>query len=215
MFLIGPLALAAIPAGISAAGSIFGGMQANKARREEAARNRSFQERMRNTEWQAAVSDMEAAGINPAVAYSKGGASSPGGSMASQEDVISPGVSSALQTRRLTQDLKLIDQQIRKVQGEADISQAKGEIEQFRTRYLKTLLGGDDKSRMPIIRFIEAELAQAEAGARKEGSQADILGPAAGVSAEFMPILMSLSKMSAGGLQGIGDLLNKLFGRKR
>lgn len=101
----------------AAGGSLVGGLLANRGRAAEARGNRAFQrteartqmafqERMRNTEWQSAVADMEAAGINPALAYQQGGASSPSGaagsgSKAEQSDVISPAVSSALQYKRL------------------------------------------------------------------------------------------------------------------
>lgn len=77
--------------GISAAGTALGAIgqsNANKANREMAREQMAFQERMRNTSYQSAVKDMQAAGLNPALAYQQGGASAPSGASAHMENTM-------------------------------------------------------------------------------------------------------------------------------
>jgi hypothetical protein len=54
---------------------------ANQASAEQAQRQMDFQERMRETQYQTAVRDMQKAGLNPMLAYQQGGAGTPSGAM--------------------------------------------------------------------------------------------------------------------------------------
>lgn len=88
-----PITIFAAASAVGSAFNIFSQNSTNNANRnigrennvfsaQQAQLNRNFQERMSNTEWQRGTADMRAAGVNPMLAVSQGGASSPSGNSA-------------------------------------------------------------------------------------------------------------------------------------
>jgi len=112
-----------VPAFIGGGASLLGGLFTNKAQAEQAASAQAFsaaqsqhqmdfQERMRASQYQTAVKDLTAAGLNPMLAYSQGGAGTPSGSAAvgQQATLRNPAealASSAAQLGNIKADLEL------------------------------------------------------------------------------------------------------------
>lgn len=95
---------AIIGAGIGAAADLIGGHSAKKAQKAAnqaninlQRENQAWEERMSNTSWVRGSADMRAAGFNPMLAYSQGGASTPNTSAATvtPTDGMARGITSA------------------------------------------------------------------------------------------------------------------------
>jgi len=67
---------------------------------------------------------MKAAGLNPILAYSQGGASTPGGASSVAHDVLGKGVNSALEGLRLKADLRNLESMNSKIRADTDLSMA-------------------------------------------------------------------------------------------
>jgi hypothetical protein len=90
-WLIAPIASTA-----SSIAGFLGQQDTNAQNRELAAQNTAFQERMSNSAYQRQVKDLEAAGLNPMLAYVKGGgASTPTGTVAQMQNATMAGIQSA------------------------------------------------------------------------------------------------------------------------
>lgn len=109
---------------LSSAASFYGQERANRANVQMAREQMAFQERMSSTAYQRATADMRLAGINPMLAYAQGGASSPGGAMATVEDAVGPAVASAQHARRLSQELKVMSETATNIARDTDLKRA-------------------------------------------------------------------------------------------
>ena len=72
----------------------------NDAQIDQSNAQMGFQSNMSNSSYQRAVQDLKGAGLNPMLAYSQGGASTPSGSMADVQDTLTPAVNTANQVFR-------------------------------------------------------------------------------------------------------------------
>lgn len=109
---------------LSVGGSLLGGAEANSANKAAAQNQMDFQERMSNTSYQRAVTDMQAAGLNPMLAYSQGGASTPSGSTYSAQDVKTPASKLGNETNSANSAISLQKAQIANTQSSTALNAA-------------------------------------------------------------------------------------------
>lgn len=110
--------------------SYFGQRSSNISNERMSRRQMEFQERMSSTAYQRAKADMLAAGINPILAYTQGGASSPGGASSTSQnpasglpDGLSKAASSAIDVLKANTELKNLQAQNKVLESQAVLNQ--------------------------------------------------------------------------------------------
>ncbi|WNK14988.1 MAG: DNA pilot protein [Microvirus sp.] len=137
---------------ISGGLSLIGGSQANASSAKSVQSQQDFQADQSSTAYQRAMADMKAAGLNPMLAYSQGGASTPSGANYTAQDAISPAVSSAraqFKTRAEVQNMNASYQQIESATRLNEATTAKTKAETAAT--LATLPMKELKNQIPSL----------------------------------------------------------------
>jgi hypothetical protein len=94
------------PALIGAGATLLAGERRNSAQARQASNQQAFQERMSNTAFTRAVTDMRNAGLNPILA-SRHQASTPAGAMAQIQDSVTPAITAYNQIRQTQSNVDL------------------------------------------------------------------------------------------------------------
>jgi cysteinyl-tRNA synthetase len=209
---------------IDAAASFIGGGQANQKNWDiaqannafsaaEAQKNRDWQEEMRKTQYQTAVGDLKAAGLNPMLAYTQGGAGTPSGATASatgnpkMENNIGSAADAFFAAQNTTADtmLKNSQQDVNSAQAEVGRTQAlKNIADEAKSNQDTETSKATQHVQMKQLENIAAEIAlkkaqqnQASAQGAKalvEAENARKINPNASTAGRFMDYLFDKGK---------------------
>lgn len=213
-----PLAALA-PAVIAGVGSIAGGAMSAHANAAEARRNREFQERMRDTQWQAAVRDLEAAGLNPALAYMQGPNAAPSGSTmdvsqfgegigsAAERGLSAASARQMLEIQRATKERILAEKDATTAQGvkaQAEAQRIYQEVQRmaYYMGFGKDGKPSDDSALAAEVRRVRALASSSEyslAEQRAASQLWNMMGSSGKMGQLAMPLLVALLRTRIGG----------------
>jgi len=144
---------------------MLGGIAQNASAKQLSREQMNFQKYMSNTAYQRAVTDMRKAGLNPALAYGQGGASTPAGAMAGVENVAGRASSNALQMMRAKEEIRLMGTQRLKLLQEREQveTQTQWQAAESKLRQLEMVVGIDNTEADTALKKSEQPRAAANA----------------------------------------------------
>lgn len=127
---------------------LLGGVMSNNANSSEASANRAFQADQTGTAYQRAVADLKAAGLNPMLAYTQGGASSGGGAQATMQNAVGSAVHTGLSAKM----------------NNAQVENLKSQNDAIKAQTLQSLTQSDLNRASTVAAAASARLSNASAG---------------------------------------------------
>lgn len=119
----------ALLGGVIAGGlSFLGGERRNSSQAAQAEQANAFSAQQFATRYQTTTKDMEAAGLNPMLAYSQGGGTPPSGQQAQMQDTLTPGVQSFNQARAVGLTNKINTAQIANIEADTANKNAQADL---------------------------------------------------------------------------------------